>query len=199
MTQRFKVLILSLAFAFLNNCERDDICSEGTPTTPRLIIEFYDASEEENLKNVPNFTVFGEDPGLAAPDNEDNSTAIRLEPFENERLFNSISNIAKLPLLTGNEGEETTLRFNLERRTDLRLDEDEMTSSNIDMIEIEYVTRYEYVSRACGYKSVFTNLRITVVPDEDNWLALFFTFPDNDNTDNITVENEDSTHINLFH
>lgn len=198
MKHSIKAILLIITTICLSNCERDDICASSTPTTPRLIIEFYDATDQENLKNVPNFTVYGVDPDLAIPDDDDNSSAILLEPFESERLFNRSINIAKLPLIVGNEEEETTVRFIMERRTDLRLDEDNSTESNIDIVEISYVPEFVYVSRACGFKSIFTNLRISIVQDDDNWL-LFSGFPDNDNTDNINLENEDSTHINLFH
>ena len=43
--------ILSLiGIITLQNCERDDICAEGTTTTPRLLIEFYDASNPDDFK-----------------------------------------------------------------------------------------------------------------------------------------------------
>jgi len=198
MRHRFKIILSILILTSLLNCERDDICPSDTPTTPRLIIEFFDATEQEDLKNVPNFTVYGDDADLAEPTNEDFSSAILLEPFETERLFNQRTNIAKLPLVVGNAGEETIVRYIMERRTDLRLDDDESTNSNTDIIEISYIPEFVYVSRACGFKSIFTNLRIRVIQDDNNWL-LFSSFPDNDNTDNIDVENENSTHINLFH
>jgi len=192
------IMALVLVTSIFANCERDDICSSDVPTTPRLIIEFYDATEQDNLKNVPSLTVYGEDAELPIPVAEDFSSAILIEPFQAERLFNRSTDIAKLPLVIGNEGEEIVIRYILERRTDLRIDGNETTSSNTDIIEISYVPQYEYVSRACGYKSIFTNLRISIIQDDDNWL-LFSSFPDNDNTDNITVANENSTHINLFH
>ena len=34
-------------------CEKDDICNEGTPGTPRLIIRFYDHAAPNTLKSVP--------------------------------------------------------------------------------------------------------------------------------------------------
>ena len=183
------LFLVFVSFTFLT-CERDDICAEETSTTPRVLIEFVDVLSEnqDELKNVPNFTIYGE--GLT-----DNPTTANSKTL----VFNSSVNSIELPLLIGVEGEETTSRFIMERRTDLRLDENEETSSNIDIIEITYVPEFRYVSRACGFKSVFTNLRITIVPDEDRWL-IDSSFPNNeDNTDNITVENENSTHIYLLH
>mgnify|MGYP006353373257 FL=1 len=35
------LLLLAVAFTF-SSCEKDDICDANTPTTPRLVIGFYD-------------------------------------------------------------------------------------------------------------------------------------------------------------
>jgi len=42
-------LALLLAVSFWN-CEKDDICAETTPTTPKLVIEFYDNANPTVLK-----------------------------------------------------------------------------------------------------------------------------------------------------
>ena len=66
----FITLSLFLAVSFWN-CEKDDICAEGTPVTPRLIIEFYDATNPTVLKNVTNLRVeeFGTDVGVVFNEN----------------------------------------------------------------------------------------------------------------------------------
>ena len=183
----YKVFMLA-GILPLSSCERDDICAEDSSTTPRLLIEFFDVLDQDNLKNVPNLTVYGE--GLTeSPEVSNNKTLI----------FNSSENAVALPLIIGNEGEEVTTRFVMERRTDFRLDGDAGTSSNIDIVEITYIPEFEFVSRACGYKSVFTDLKVRIVPDGDNWI-IASSFPNNlNNTNNITVANEDATHVNLLH
>jgi len=47
----FGLFTLLFALSFWN-CEKDDICEAGTPTTPKLIIEFYDNASPSVLKNV---------------------------------------------------------------------------------------------------------------------------------------------------
>ncbi len=48
-------LFLLISFSFLS-CEKDDICDATTPTTPRLVIEFYDSLiATPTLKNLTNF------------------------------------------------------------------------------------------------------------------------------------------------
>lgn len=46
------------AFIFVaQGCQKDDICPEGTETTPLLVIEFYDAEDPSQLKAVQNLLV----------------------------------------------------------------------------------------------------------------------------------------------
>lgn len=52
------ILILLAMFTILG-CEKDDICSEDTATTPQLIIRFYDAVTPENTKSVSGLFVYG--------------------------------------------------------------------------------------------------------------------------------------------
>lgn len=161
-------------------CERDDICAETTPTTPRLLVEFYDIANQDEIKFVPRLTVYGE--GL-----DESTSSILSSANETE---------VALPLLVGTEGEVTITRYNMVRFATTS-DGEPNPDANTDIIEIIYTPQFEYVSRACGYKSVFTNLRVNIIADGDNW-ALGTVFPDS-NTDNINVENENSTHVNILH
>ncbi|MCK7590453.1 DUF6452 family protein [Subsaxibacter sp. CAU 1640] len=160
-----------------SSCERDDICAEATQTTPHLVIEFYDINDPDVLKDVRQLSVRGFD-------RDDNP----LDDITVESPFSSIT----LPLYFQNEGENVVSRFSIEKDTDFRLDSDPATESNVDIIEISYTPQFEYVSRACGYKSIFTNLSITVVQDGNNWILsneVIFT----------TIENENEAHILLRH
>ena len=122
----FITLSLFLAVSFWN-CEKDDICAEGTPVTPRLIIEFYDAANPTVLKNVTNLGI--------------------IEPTFTEGIpFNGVSKI-QVPLRT--TADITTLNF-----TQNGSDTD-TANDNIDAITFNYERINEYVSRACGYKTLF--------------------------------------------
>jgi len=184
----FILIAISLIFYA---CERDDICAEGTPTTPRLLIEFFDVSDIETLKSVTRLSAYGQslvDDGLPVNATEAEDVAI---------LFNSNSNSLQLPLLVGLEGEEITTTYLLEKDTNLRIDENTSTDSNIDVVRITYKPEFVYVSRACGFKSIFTELEIEVVDDGDNWIQNF-SFTDTI-SQSITLENEDATHVQIFH
>ncbi|WP_299113861.1 DUF6452 family protein [uncultured Winogradskyella sp.] len=191
--KKLNIFILVVATIIIG-CERDDICAESTSTTPRLIIEFYDADSPDDLKNVPRLSAYGEDlfideSGVFTPPTEVSDAIVE---YDNNFLFNVNSNNIGLPLLIGNENELTTTRFVLEKDTNLRIDDDDSETSNIDIIEISYLPQFEYVSRACGYKSIFTELDIIIDSDGDDWI--------NDiEIDVVSIENENTVHVRIFH
>ena len=189
--------IITLVFSLMivltiQNCERDDICAEGTPTTPRLLVEFYDINNPEELKSVLRLTVYGE--GLVT---DESGTPIEPTAENNEGtlLFNENSTSVELPLKIGLEGETTTSRFIFEKETNLRLDEDGTTESNVDIIEVSYTSEFIYVSRACGYKSIFNNLEVNLDTDGDNWVSSIQI----EESIETTVENENTVHVRILH
>ncbi|MGJ8550450.1 DUF6452 family protein [Winogradskyella wichelsiae] len=194
-----KFLILLIAVALIN-CERDDICAATTQTTPRLIIEFYDATDTDELLNVPRITVYGEglftdEDGVTTEPIEESDLIITDYDDDDSYVFNVNSNKIALPLIVGNEGELTTTRFVLEKDTDLRIDDDEDTNSNIDIIEFSYNNEFVYVSRACGYKSNFNSLGVSRVADDDNWISNI----EIEETTQESIEDESTTHVRIYH
>ncbi|WP_179317723.1 DUF6452 family protein [Winogradskyella undariae] len=190
-----KFLILLIAIALIN-CERDDICASTTQTTPRLIVEFYDATDTDELLNVSRITVYGE--GLVTDD--DGNIIEPLEESDATLLFNENANTIELPLIIGAEGVEATIttRYVLEKDTDLRIeDEDDTTNSNIDIIEITYNTEFVYVSRACGYKSNFNSLGVSreTETNGDNWISNI----EIEETIQQSIEDENTTHVRIYH
>lgn len=185
----------------LINCERDDICAETTSTTPRLIVEFYDIDNPTELKNVPRLTVYGE--GLITDDEgniiepveaSDKIVLLSDDTDDASYIFNANTDIMKLPLKIddGLDNPQITTRYVLEKDTNLRLDIENPNTSNKDIIEIRYIPNFEYVSRACGYKSVFTQIEIIRDPDTDPWIEeIEIVEP--------TIENENTTHVRIFH
>jgi len=166
--KKLNIFILLIAIVFIG-CERDDICAESTPTTPRLRIEFYDDGMEIEPIVVSNKTI----------------------------IFNSNQNTVDIPLRIDDDIEEerTITRFILEKDTNLRLDTENPETSNVDIIEISYIPKFEYVSRACGYKSIFTDVEVTLDTnnDSDTWIS------NNIAVDIRDVENENEIHVRIFH
>ena len=50
-----------VCFLILSSCEKDDICLEGTPSTPRLILVFRDFKDKVVKKPVKNLVIQGFD------------------------------------------------------------------------------------------------------------------------------------------
>jgi hypothetical protein len=188
--KKLNILILLLSVVMLA-CERDDICAEGVSTTPRLLIEFYDINNPDDLKSVPRISVYGEG---RVVDQNGTPTEPTTENSEGTLLFNENSTTVSLPLIVDLDDDDViTTRYILEKDTNLRLDEDDTTQSDVDIIEITYTTNFIYVSRACGYKSVFNNLDIDLEPEDgDTWIS---------NIELVTteIENENSAHVRILH
>ena len=154
----FITLSLLLAVSFLN-CEKDDICAEGTPTTPRVIIEFYDNANPNTLKNVTNLKV---------------TESGQTDGF----VFNGVSEI-QVPIRTNDI--QTTLHFTANG------DDSDISNDNLDEITFNYGTQEVYISRACGYKMTFqlnTTDGTVLTPDSNNWIQNIVISQPNIETEN---------------
>ena len=161
----FITLSLLLAVSFWN-CEKDDICAEGTAVTPRLIIEFYDATNTTVLKSVTNLGV--------------------IEPtFTTGLSFTGVSKI-EVPLRT--TADLTSLNF-IQNGSD-----SDTTNDNIDLLTFNYVRNDVYISRACGYKTVFyldTTNPIELTADGNNWIQNIEVIQPN-------IETENEVHVKIY-
>lgn len=175
-----KRLIASIALLFmfsvyLLSCEKDDICSEDTPTTPGLVVEFYDKETQTETKSVSNFKyyVLGTNEILPA-----NSSA-------------SVTKIT-LPLRTDQDEVTWALQYNTTSNG--------VKVSNTDYLTIKYTRQTTYVSRACGYKTTFTLIPASngnpnpSVTDADTRLFI------EGNPEVVTpyIENENEVHVKIY-
>ena len=79
----------------------------------------------------------------------------------------------------------------------LLVQRDDEDSANSDVINITYTTEFVYISRACGYSSIFNldnvpSTAFNVEADADNWILSF-------EINNSRIENETQAHITLLH
>lgn len=176
------IAILLLPLTLTLSCERDDICSEETPTTPHLIIAFLDLTTItlENPKNVTKFRVETVDDMRVLDDyngaNQTDKVVLPLKTNDSVTKFRLYKDYA----ISNNGTPDDT--------------SDDFITGNPDIITISYATENVYVSRACGYKTTYKNITITVEDDGDNWIQVIQ--PVNDNQ---TIENEENPHFNIFH
>ena len=161
-----QLFLLLLLSVFFSSCEKDDICDVNTLTTPKVVIEFYDIANPTTLKNVTNL-------GVIAPG------------FTNGFGFTATSKI-KVPLKTF---QDTSILYFIKNGSI-----DPTTDDNLDEITFNYSRKTVFVSRACGYKTLFTlntTNPITVTPDSNNWIQnVIVSQP--------IIENEDETHIKIY-
>lgn len=162
------LLILSLW-----SCERDDICGSTTATTPHLIIRFYNINDITETKAVRRMDVTAEgNPKFIVSDKTTDSIVLPLR-------IDALDNL-------------NTSRFVLTKDRDYDTDNDPNTVSNADIIEVNYTPELIYVSRACGYKSVFNNLSAGHDSDLNNWIIDIQVIND-------TINDENAAHINIYH
>lgn len=178
--KKTSLLLLLLIVIGNYNCERDDICPGSTPTTPRLIIDLYDLADQETLKNVFNLRVQGADNNVALPDYDVASATKKII----------------LPLRTDQNSTTYSLHIDYTYNDNDTPDDssDDIIGGNEDIITLNYTTEEVYVSRACGFKTIFKNITLTVLADDDNWIQSRESVIDNQ-----SVEDETTTHFNIFH
>ena len=161
------VSLILLVFFTFSSCEKDDICDANTSTTPRLVIQFYDFSNSTVLKNVTNLKVIGE--GM-------------IEGI----VFNENGNTVSIPLKTTENS--TSYRFILNSGSDY---------FNEDKITFNYIRENLFVSRACGFKTIFTFdssipiIHTSVPSTKSKWMQ-------NISVEKSNIVNENETHVKIY-
>lgn len=122
------LLAVFLFVLVVSGCERDDVCPGDTPTTPRLILEFYNNDVTTSLKA---FTMLD----------------IREIDSEDTLRYTNASRI-EVPLRTDTDSCTWIFTINPEA--------DDPSQTRTDTLTFSYSRENLYVSRACGFKTVFT-------------------------------------------
>jgi hypothetical protein len=162
-----KILLVFLIGLLTLSCEKDDICDANTATTPQLVIEFYDINNPSDLKTVTSLEVIGEGMTEAVISSNSSSTI-------------------SIPLKTTEN--ITSYQFILNSGTSL---------SNEDTIQFDYTHENIYVSRACGYKTIFTLDPINPFTHTDATLADGLWIEQIIITEN-NIDNENETHVKIY-
>lgn len=168
----FGLFFCALCLVYLSSsCERDDICSEDTQTTPLLIIRFIDNVTGVN-KKAPNEL-------LIRPID----TVIRESIF----FASNLDSIA-IPLRT--DSPITDYEFIINADTTDQGNE----VINRDSISFQYTVEEEYLSSACGFRAGYIGLTTTPPnePEDGNWIKGVTIEREN-------IIDETATHILIFH
>jgi Family of unknown function (DUF6452) len=167
-----KILLLLLLTISFSGCEKDDICVDET--TPRLILEFYDVANPTVKKNVSGLKVTG----------YDSNDVLLTTPLA---TFSGVS-VIELPLKTTDDVTKYSLILNSTSTSVI---------PNEDILQFNYIRQNVYVSRACGYKTIFTlNSPNGVTRTDSETPDLIWMQFINTQTTNIDTENE--VHIKIL-
>jgi len=168
MRKTFKSLIIILLLIVIPGCESDEICLEDI--TPKLVIRFYNNDIQSEVKSVLRLKV-----QIDGIDGE----------YTNETITLLTDSIA-IPLLVS----ENETRFILT----LQGDESSGTEDNIDTISVVYDQQDLFVSRSCGYKTVFNNADTSITNDDDNWIKSLEA-----QNDPLEIIDENKAHVKIYH
>ncbi|WP_316634143.1 DUF6452 family protein [uncultured Flavobacterium sp.] len=185
-----KIVAFLLLFTFgLSSCEKDDICDPNTPTTPRLVIAFYDNADATIPKKVTNLKVVG----INADGTEQTTGIVFNKSITTDAKYLANGTSISIPLKTNEESTTYKFIFNA-ASTD-------PTLTNTDVIRFDYTHKDIYVSRACGYKTNFTLNPAVVAPPsqpfifnpgiDGAWMKVI-------NVEKFNIESENETHIKIY-
>lgn len=168
-------LLASMLTVFLMSCERDDICTEDTLTTPQLIVTFYDIDNPEELKSVESLRITDED-GANIYTTGDRTTRDSIAiPLR------ILSDLTSYQFIVNSEDDDS-----------------DMEIGNTDLITFQYTTEEIFLSRACGYIANFTLNEtdgVSITTDTDNWID-----PVNGiEIVNANIQDETSAHVKIYH
>jgi hypothetical protein len=176
-----KILLVFMIGLLALSCEKDDICDANTPTTPRLIIKFYDNQNPASVRLVKDLRITSIVDGV--------EKAIIFEKSNTEILNDSM---VALPLKV-NENL-TDYKFTFNSKSEIQ------SLISIDDLTFNYTRKDEFVSRACGFKTLFemnaSNQNPIIINETPgitagNWIkGVQITQP--------KIYNENETHIKIF-
>jgi len=159
-----KISLIFILFLSFYACEKDDICID--PITPNLIIRFYDIADTTLLKVANNLQIKN----------------IDIDSIYSNNLV-ATDSIA-IPL---NVNQDTTTYVLTINSTDSIL-------VNSDTISISYTRKPTFVSRSCGFETIFNDVNISLTTDSDNWIKNISTI---DSTQ--TILDEKKAHFKILH
>lgn len=175
-----KIISLLLLITFASSsCEKDDICDANTPTTPRLVIDFYNNSSPSEKKNVTNLEVIGD--GM--------TEGIVFNSSSDESKYLANGSTISIPLKTDANSTKYTFILNSRNANPTLIDTDEVT--------FIYTRNDVFVSRACGFKTLFTFvptnsiLHKAVPVTKGKWMQAIAVQKNN-------IDNENETHIKVY-
>jgi hypothetical protein len=166
-------LVIIFCLTTIISCEKDDICSESTLTTPRLIITFKDVADPDQSKAVESLGVY------AIVNNE----MILLDGI------NGTTDSIAIPLNNGDEFSHFKFYKDFTNN--------DVISGISNDIYINHSNSSVYISRACGFSNNFIitsffNYNPNNDQPEITWVSEYEIV-------NSLVSNENQSHVEILH
>ena len=134
---RLWLLTASILLLTTGGCERDDICPEGTLTTPRAKVLFYAFDDAGQAEEYP-------------------QTGLH---------FYGLQGTERLSEIGLSEGaKEISLPVDFEAEESRYLIEREVTGQT-DTLTLRYTPRLDFLSKACGFRFVFSGVTVECTTD----------------------------------
>lgn len=160
------ILYFTIITLFITGCEKDEICLEET--TPRLVIRFYDNENPNEFKSVSKLNV-------------------QIEGVEGDYFESNVSTDSiVIPIKV--TGDITKFKLTINK------DDGDDTNDNTDAFDLNYTREDVFVSRSCGYKTIFHDAETKLELDNDNWIINIETVADPQE-----ITNQKLKHVKIFH
>lgn len=162
-----RIWFVGLCVFGFSACEKDDICAGGESVTPNVVVNLYDRLNPDELKQAAKIAIIS-------------------NGFNDSIFFKNRSKI-ELPLQINTN----------ETIWDIILYIPTVTNDTIfkkDQLKFIYTPEALYVSKACGYKTIFHNFNATktVNTSGDSWIQSIYKVTNE-------ISNNDNAHIQLFY
>ena len=158
------ISLVILLFLSFCGCEKDDICID--PITPDFIIRFRDILDASKTKAASNLQIKNIDIDSIYRENIDATDSITI------------------PLNVNQTSSTYVLSIN---STDTNL-------INSDTLTINYSLETVFVGRACGFKTVFNTVVISLTADSDNWIKSILS-----SNSPLNVTTQTKAHVEILH
>lgn len=158
-----KYILIIFISVVISACSIDDFCNASN-TTPKLNIGFYNKDDKLKQKKIDS-TLFIWADGKTV-----------LKEFQKQ-------GVTKISIPLNTQATATIYNIGYKNKKD----------TIVSKLLVSYKTNEEYVSRSCGYRITFKELKIQNNTAKPNWIDSF--------TPNElgTINNQDSTHVKIFH
>jgi len=168
MKHLLKIALLFFLILTQLSCERDEICLEDI--TPKLVIRFYNANKPNELKSVIGLSV-----SIEGIDGE----------YSNETITSLTDSIA-IPLKVAEDNTRLILT--------IPVDDDQVIEDNTDVLSVIYAQQDIFISRSCGYKTIFNDAELSLINDDNNWImgAETKSVP-------LQITDENLAHVKIYH